>query len=279
MATLRDYKQCSTHGIRLLDIQLISQMLRISPGCLVSFSGFERLQLGGGVHPWLQPAAANALKEAIAARPGVYLQINSAYRTLAQQLLLWWQFQQRVCKIPAAAKPGQSNHNSGLALDVEDYRGWRPFMESVKWDWIGSFDPPHYDFEGAGGKDLRAISTKAYQYLYNYNFPTTPITVDGIWGRATEQALFLAPQTGFAKTPASRSEIEDLAEVYHSRARSMRVGMSGDDIQKLQSMLKITANGVFGQATVDAVKNFQQAEGLVPDGVVGMATKIALRIA
>lgn len=55
--------------------------------------------------------------------------------------------------------------------------------------------------------------------------------------------------------------------------------MKGEDIRKLQLALGFDENeadGVFGKLTEQAVKDFQSAHGLIPDGKVGPATRAAL---
>lgn len=52
--------------------------------------------------------------------------------------------------------------------------------------------------------------------------------------------------------------------------------MSGADVAQVQAKLRATPDGVFGPATRQAVKQFQQANGLTVDGVVGPATWRAL---
>ncbi len=55
--------------------------------------------------------------------------------------------------------------------------------------------------------------------------------------------------------------------------------MRGDDVRRLQLALGFRekeADGVFGRATEQAVKDFQNAHGLIPDGKVGPATRAAL---
>jgi putative chitinase len=52
----------------------------------------------------------------------------------------------------------------------------------------------------------------------------------------------------------------------------LRVGSTGDDVKKLQELLGVDVIGKFGPKTEAAVKGWQAANGLTPDGVVGDAT-------
>lgn len=59
--------------------------------------------------------------------------------------------------------------------------------------------------------------------------------------------------------------------------------MQGDDVRSMQQALKnqgetVEVDGVFGQGTDAAVRNFQQKRGLTADGIVGSATRAALGI-
>jgi len=49
-------------------------------------------------------------------------------------------------------------------------------------------------------------------------------------------------------------------------------GSKGVAVKKIQQKLKISADGIFGPITENAVKNFQSKNGLVVDGIVGKAT-------
>ncbi|HBE20282.1 MAG TPA: peptidoglycan-binding protein [Cyanobacteria bacterium UBA11149] len=287
MTTIADYRDCSTAGVRELDLQLIAEMNRLQPGVL---SGFDNslIVLGPGAHDSLQTAAAKALQRAVAKR-GVKLQINSAYRTIAQQFVLRNHFENGRCGIPAAADVGKSNHNGALAIDIEDYGGWRSYLESEGWDWIGSFDAVHFDYRGSGTIDIRSLSVKAFQSLWNLNNPEDKIAEDGSWGPATRARLMKTPVTGFAKTYVSGSNIAtgystknpDSNDSINIKFDTMREGAKGEQVKRLQEALKargfaIAVDGIFGSNTTAAVKAFQNQAGIGVDGVVGVMTLEAL---
>jgi len=52
----------------------------------------------------------------------------------------------------------------------------------------------------------------------------------------------------------------------------LKVGSKGEDVKKLQSFLGLGADGSFGPGTEKAVKDWQSANGLTPDGLVGDGT-------
>lgn len=52
----------------------------------------------------------------------------------------------------------------------------------------------------------------------------------------------------------------------------LKLGSTGEDVNKLQIRLGIDPVGKFGTKTDSAVKGFQSAHGLTPDGIVGDAT-------
>ena len=49
-------------------------------------------------------------------------------------------------------------------------------------------------------------------------------------------------------------------------------GSVGEQVKQIQKALGIKADGIFGKGTEDAVKKFQQENGLVVDGKVGPKT-------
>jgi len=55
--------------------------------------------------------------------------------------------------------------------------------------------------------------------------------------------------------------------------RTLRKGMKGEDVAKMQEVLGIGADGDFGFGTLTAVKKWQKLNGLVADGIVGPASQ------
>jgi hypothetical protein len=72
---------------------------------------------------------------------------------------------------------------------------------------------------------------------------------------------------------------EELAKLVKGAfTRMLKKGMKGEDVQTMQVYLNAlgyncgTADGIFGNKTVEAVKAFQSAEGLTVDGIAGQQT-------
>jgi cell wall-associated NlpC family hydrolase len=58
--------------------------------------------------------------------------------------------------------------------------------------------------------------------------------------------------------------------------RILRLGDAGPDVVRIQRMLGVRADGIFGHITLRAVKRFQAAHRLLVDGEVGPHTRAAL---
>ena len=188
---------CSTTSVKGLSQQLVDEMNCLQPNTLESIAGISEVSLGSAVFPYLQTPAAGALAKVVAAR-GTTMTINSALRTLPQQYLLYQWYLQGRCGIGLAASPGNSNHESGLAVDVDDNAGWQTYFGAHGWKWFGSADPVHFDYV-AGGVDLRSLSVLAFQKLWNLNNPKDAIAEDGSYGPETEKRVTKSPVGGFAK--------------------------------------------------------------------------------
>jgi hypothetical protein len=189
---------CSTTSVKGLATQLIAEIQCMRPGSMKSIEGASGLSLGSAVFPYLQTPAADALLVAQKAR-GTTMSINSALRTLPQQYLLYRWYQAKRCGISLAAEPGKSNHETAVAVDLQDAQAWRPAMTNAGFRWLGASDPVHFDFTGAGAIDLRGLSVTAFQRLWNRNHPEDPIGEDGGYGTETEKRLARAPVGGFPK--------------------------------------------------------------------------------
>jgi N-acetylmuramoyl-L-alanine amidase len=256
---LKDCRSPTTNLLNALDKQLIAEMLDLAPGALVDISKMPGLVLAdSAAHPYLVPAAAKALQKAIASG-GINLTANSIYRTLAQQMLL---FQNKDLFEIVAAPPGDSNHNGGLAIDIEEPYWWEIFLRVQGWKKLGDWDRMHFDFPAA---NIRELSIKAFQRLCTKN--GISLSVDGGLGDRTMAALRQTPIEGFeiALTPRTLKLTSPIQQ--------------GKDVIALQQKLNIKADGVFGEGTAAAAKQWQVAQGLTSDGVIGSVSQSKMGLA
>lgn len=278
---------CATMVANTLSQQAIHEvnvLLEESTGShsdlLVSFDTLN-VSLGSAAYPYLQPPAVEALRKAIDDR-GTTMSVNSAYRTLAQQFLLynWWTG--GACNFQAVATPGGSYHQAGLAIDINDHLGWKPHLERYGWTWFGNGDKPHFTYVGndrvqsvtINGRniDIRNTATLAFQRLWNRNNPSEQIDEDGTYGPTTESKLKASPANGFPIAP------------WDQKPRLLRLStprLEGSDVERLQAALKdvgitVDADGVFGPDTEKAVKDYQEKKALKVDGIVGPQTLSAI---
>ncbi|MGE3631260.1 MAG: MYXO-CTERM sorting domain-containing protein, partial [Sandaracinaceae bacterium] len=160
----------------------------LRPGSFVSFAPHAGITLSSShIHAFMQASARDALHRAAASHS---LTINSAFRTLADQYVL---YHSGACGL--AATPGRSNHQSGRAVDVGNYSAARSALEAAGCVWLGSSDPVHFDCPGT---DLRNDSVLAFQRLWNRNNPSDRIAEDGLYGPQTEARVSRSPSGGFA---------------------------------------------------------------------------------
>jgi hypothetical protein len=187
---------CDDGVVAGLGRQIAEEVGCMSPGALVGFTFDGGLvENFDGVMPFLSQAALDSLRAA-AAQAGVPIYINSGFRTVAAQYLLynWWQ--RGRCDLTRVAPPGTSNHESGRALDIQNYGEVLGAMNANGWahPYPGD-DPWHFDHDPS--PDIRGMDVHAFQRLWNRNHPEDPIDEDGIYGPNTDARLAASPAEGF----------------------------------------------------------------------------------
>ncbi|MCT1866914.1 peptidoglycan-binding protein [Dermabacter sp. p3-SID358] len=116
------------------------------------------------------------------------------------------------------------------------------------------------------------------------------IKVDGVFGRGTNTAVrnfqssagvgvdgVVGPRTWGKLSSGAGSAAASKSSTAVSNTPKLRRGNRGDAVKNLQNLLNnsganIKADGVFGRATYNAVRNFQSSAGVGVDGVVGPRT-------
>jgi peptidoglycan hydrolase-like protein with peptidoglycan-binding domain len=104
------------------------------------------------------------------------------------------------------------------------------------------------------------------------------ITVDGIAGKQTYQALqkYVRAQTTVSRSNSSSNSRDDWT------GQTLREGSRGQAVKDLQIKLQRlgynvgSIDGIYGKQTAAAVKSFQKARGLTPDGIAGRNTYNAI---
>lgn len=193
--TLGSANSCDTGIAAGLTAQLVAELssMGISFDTLKEESGIKCKQ---PCQPYLQSAARISLEAATVAEDDS-ITLNSAYRSSAQQYLLYSWKQAGICNIPAAAKPGTSRHEGGLAIDTSFYDFWMEALTSRMWKWFGAGDRVHFTFVGAGTVDVRKDSLIAFQRLWNKHNPFELLVDDGVFGPNTAAKLNKAPCNGW----------------------------------------------------------------------------------
>lgn len=143
----------------------------------------------------LQSAAADNLAAAAKGKND-YITLNSAFRSSAQQYLLYNWYLAGICGIGLAAIPGTSNHEGGRAVDTSYYTYWLTTLENS--GWVHSYpdsDPVHFDY--LASTDIAKQNLIAFQKLWNTNNPSKTIAEDGIYGPDTANAFYNTPCDGW----------------------------------------------------------------------------------
>jgi D-alanyl-D-alanine carboxypeptidase len=197
---------CSTASVLGLSKQIADEIGCMNPNSLVRFTAGSGVTFtSNAVLPYLE---ANARRDLLAVGN---VQVNSGFRTVAQQFLIVEWFNRGLCGITAAAAPGRSNHESGRAVDLQNWSARVTAMANHAWAHNVPGDPVH--FEHLSSPDIRGRDTLAFQRLWNRNHPGDRIAEDGLYGPQTESRIRQSPATGFATGPACTAAIRANAEI------------------------------------------------------------------
>lgn len=182
--------QCSTAGVVGLSQQLVDTQLCLFPGVFVNAAPHAGIALSESrIFSLAQVSARNALW---AAAGTITLQVNSMFRTLADQYVL---YHSGACGL--AATPGNSNHETGIAVDLANWSAAQSAMTRAgcRHTYPGT-DDVHFDCPGT---DRRADSIHAFQHLWNINNASDRIDEDGAYGPITAARVARSPAGGFAQ--------------------------------------------------------------------------------
>lgn len=111
---------------------------------------------------------------------------------------------------------------------------------------------------------------------YNYN-----LAVDNIFGPDTKKHSIMALQTEFNKQLSARLSVDGIFGSLTKRAcPNLSIGMSGNITKLVQHMLVLKGysvgsygiDGIYGNGTANAIRQFQKDNGLAVDGICGSNT-------
>ena len=192
---------CSTGSIEGLSRQIIAEARCLDANAFAPVPPRKNLVTPGYVVLHLEAPARDQLLHALDAHPERTMKVNSGLRTVAQQYMLDRWARTGRCGIKLAAHPGESNHETGLALDVSEPDLWRPALEKQGFHWLGPSDRVHFDYQGPGAKHHEGLDVLAFQRLWNRNHPDDRIAENGAYGESTEARIKKSPSAGFATGP------------------------------------------------------------------------------
>jgi hypothetical protein len=194
-------ESCSTSIVEGLSRQIVAEARCLAPEAFVRVPARKNLKVSANVFLYLEAPARDHLLAALDAHPGKVMTVNSALRTLPQQVLLAKWGETRRCGVRLAAVPGDSNHESGLALDVQEAAAWRTTLEQGGFRWMGKEDPVHFDYAGPRAADHRGLDVRAFQRLWSRNHPDDALPENGQFDSATSARVAKSPAAGFALGP------------------------------------------------------------------------------
>jgi len=187
---------CTTAVVGVLSRQIVDEVRCMLPGALAEVVEDGAIDFtSAAVIPYLSPDARDDLLAVVAAgaRP---MRVTSMFRTVVQQYLVLRWFELGRCNIAAAARPGESNHESGRAIDILEHDSWIDLMAAHGWTHTVPGDDVHFDHPAS--PDHRGADVLAFQRLWNRNHSDDRIDEDGEYLTGTADRVGRAPADGFA---------------------------------------------------------------------------------
>ncbi|MGI8316699.1 peptidoglycan-binding protein [Halobacillus mangrovi] len=245
----------------------------------------------------------------IAYMEGIFVQISSGYRSLEEQARLYgkgrpsyrWNGKNygRSGSIVTYAKPGESIHNKGRAIDFflvtkdgqtalwKVDKNWHrvgAIGKSLGFTWGGDWksfkDYPHLELahdssssavlkRGDRGEEVKNLQRQLSELGYSLG----GYGVDGSFGKITDSAVRAFQKNAGIKVdgiagPITRKKLDE--SVYPGTP--LRAGATGEAVKRIQKVIGVKTDGLFGQKTEAAVRSFQMNSGIEVDGVVGPIT-------
>jgi hypothetical protein len=180
-----------------LSRQLVDAINCLRPGTLVDIPLDAVLRMLEAGRPNLIDGRALADLRAAAADGDRQMVVRWAYRDVGLQQLFWLQDAYQGCAV--AARPGSSNHQNGLAVDLNDWQYWEPIMRRHGWENNLANDRVHFDYQRVEDIGLGSFSLYAFQELWNLNHPEAPLPTGGALDAETDAALAGAPIEGLPR--------------------------------------------------------------------------------
>jgi len=205
---------------------------------------------------------------------GLRIGFSDAVRNREEQNRLYAQGRTTPGSIVTYVQYPNSQHNWGIAVDffifVKDKNG--KDVASYEINTMNQVGMIAQNIGLGWGGNWRPIDRP---HLYLPNWGSTP----GLLIRE-----FGSPDKFFASwsEKETQSNVVVPKENIKPTVPILRIGATGDDVKALQANLnrhgaKLKVDGVFGQLTDRAVRDFQSRRGLVVDGSVGALTQAELR--
>jgi len=232
--------------------------------------------------PYLNGSDVRAVQEALR-RAGLQVELDGIYGQDTAEAVKEFQRQRGMYvdgTVGPATRTALGLGEDSTAAAAEPQPAAAPAPAASGADLLKLTDPPQR------GEEVRAIQNALRQAGFS-------VETDGVYGPGTAQAVRqFQQQRGLpvdgivgGSTRAALSAVRSSPAIAPSEpVRVLRLEnppLRGNDVRLLQGALRkagerVGTDGVFGPATERAVKEFQQRQGLTPDGIVGTATRSAL---